>query len=105
MGTRSLSEQKINNSFVGVNLDSEQKKLTAVVPHVKSWENFTLFHPSDFLKNFRGKKVRYGDFLSLKAFNGKYVKYALDSDGKLSATAPHKKEWETFAFVKPSRPK
>lgn len=95
----------INGNFVGANLDDEQKKLLAVVPHVKGWESFMLSHPSDSLKNFWGRKVRYGDFFSLRAFNGKYVIYALDSDGKLSATAPHKKDWETFAFVTPTQPK
>jgi hypothetical protein len=96
---------KNNYNFVGANLDSGQKKLTAVVPHVKEWETFTLSHPSDILKNELGKKVRFGDFFSLRAFSKNYVRYELDSDGSLSATAPHKKEWETFAFVNPAQPK
>jgi hypothetical protein len=86
-----------NNSFVGADLNTKNSELTARVSWVKEWEMFTLLeHPKK--SSFKDKKVRYGSWFALLAYNGKYVIYEKDSSKQLLAFAPHIDEWESYLF-------
>ncbi len=94
-----------NNNFIGANLNSEQKEITANVAHIKEWETFILRHPTNWLKTIFHTKVRYGDFFALRAYNNKHITYNRDGDKGLFASVSHIQEWEIFSVIKPSQPK
>jgi len=94
-----------NKNFLGANLNSEQKEVTANVAHVKEWETFMIVHPNSWFKTLFHKKLRYGDFFALRAYNNKYITYNRDGDKGLFASVSQIKEWEIFSVIKSSNPK
>ena len=90
-----------NSSFAGANLNSRNKELTAHAPIVKEWEMFTLLeHPQK--KPSKDKKLRYGSWFALRAYNGNYVMFDKNNSKQLLASVPHMDEWEAFVFIHPS---
>ena len=88
-----------NNSFVGADLNSSNKELTARVPVVKEWETFTLLeHPQK--KSSKDKKLRYGSWFALRAYNGNHVMFDKINSKQLLASVPHIDEWESFVFIR-----
>jgi hypothetical protein len=91
-----------NGSFVGANLNSGNKELTARAPMVKEWEMFTLLeHPKK--KPSKDKYLRYGSWFALRAYNGKHVMFDKNNSKQLLASVPHIDEWEAFVFISPSQ--
>lgn len=89
-----------NGSFVGANLNSGNKELTARASIVKEWEIFTLLeHPKK--KPSKNKKLRYGSWFALRAYNGKHIMFDKDNSKQLLALVPHIDEWEAFVFIRP----
>lgn len=93
-----------NDSFVGTDLNSSNKELTARAPAVKEWEMFTLIeHPQK--KSSKDKKLRYGSWFALRAYNGNHVMFDKNNSKQLLASVPHIDEWESFVFIHPSSKK
>lgn len=93
-----------NNSFVGADLNSSNKELSARAPVVKEWEMFTLLeHPKK--TRSKDKKLRYGSWFALRAYNGKHVMFDKNNSKQVLASVPHIDEWESFVFIHPSSAK
>ena len=76
---------------------TENNQLTACVPWVK-WQMFTVIkHPQRPLS--KDKKVRYGSWFALRAYNEKYVMFDKNDSKQLLAYASHIDEWESFVFI------
>jgi hypothetical protein len=87
-----------NGCFVGADLD-HASVITARVRSVKTWEVFVIAR-SQGSPGVR-RTLRYGDKLTLRAANGKFVRYDALGNGELAATVTEPGEWETFTLVDP----
>ncbi len=79
---------------------SNHGKLSAKANHTKEWEIFELIDASNPFLDDQDRSVCYGDKIAFQAIsNKKFVCSDLSNYGKLSACAPHVKEWETFILL------
>jgi hypothetical protein len=89
-------------NFIGVNYSGE-KELVARVGWAKEWETFLIL-PMPCGDRWKKEPVRFGQPITLRSFNGEFVRYNRDGSQELSATAKITQEWEGFVVIRPEQP-
>jgi hypothetical protein len=93
-----ISIKTYNGRYVTSDLEN-YGKLSTKAEHLGEWERFEIIDATDPFSNDKERAVRYGDKIAFRAIaNSKFVCSDLTNYGKLSASAPHVKEWETFVL-------
>ena len=88
-----------NKKYIMVRLN-HHGKLAARAEHINKWEEFEIVSVEESLSDNKNRPLRYGEKISFRSIaNDKFVSSDLGNHGRLIASAPHVREWETFTLL------
>jgi hypothetical protein len=94
-----VSIKASNKKYIMARLN-HHGKLAARADHINEWEKFEIVNAEESLSENKNRPIRYGEKVAFRSIaNYKFVSSDLGNQGRLIASAPHIKEWETFTLL------